>query len=596
MIEKLLNKKLAVFIIIIVILIGAFLVRTYNFHDWLYFKMDQSRDAQLVSHAITGGLENLPLLGPRAGATDVGGGFLRLGPAYYYFQYAAGAIFNSTAPEVFAFPDLFFSILAIILLYFFVRIYFSRGISLAIIFLYSFSFLIIEYSRFAWNPNALQFFTLLTFFGLLKFLNEENFKRKIAWLSLWALGISIGSQLHFFALSTLSATSVLLIFFRGRFWKLENIKSFFKTERSKYFIFHALIFLGIVTLIYSPVIASDIIKNGENSKNFLKALTAKPKDKPLTDKILRNIQENVDHYCLITTSFCGEGKFKDHPLPTILTIIFLVVGLIFSVQALKSEKDKKRRDFLLLLLLWFGVFFILTIPVSYQLRPRFFILVFAVPFIFAGIIFNFFLRRFPDKFIFLIFFLTIAIFGSNLYGTLNWFREQKDSQKKDVEINYTLILKNKDGVTLGQLERVVDFMYEKINKNNELYFYVKPEHVSPIKYLLAQKKDPNLTYSPLSLNENPNAQYFAVIPSHSDAKATLEKKYKVPVEIKSEEECGQVSVYEIDFPKRLVSVDFRYNKSYSSTDRLFWRDVFRSQGADIEKEDETSMEDINMNE
>ena len=577
--KNLLDKKYAVAVIMLAIIAGAFAFRFYNFHDWLYFKMDQARDAQLVSHAINEGPEMLPLLGPRAGATEVDSGFLRLGPAYYYFQYLAGAIFNSTNPEVFAYPDLFFSILAIMLLYFFARIYFSKNISLLIMASYAFSFIIIEYSRFAWNPNSLQFFALLTFFGLLKFLSEEKIKKNILWLSIWALGLSIGSQLHFFGFFVLTAISGCLILFHNRLWRWQEIKNIFQKSILKKIAIYSFIFTSIFVLVYAPVIANDIIRKGENSKNFITALSSKAKEKTFSEKLSKNFSENTKYYCLITASFCGEGDAfdKENVFPAVLTLIFIFSGLFLAGRALKKEADFKRRNFLALLFLWMAVFFIFTFPVSFQLRPRFFILVFAIPFLLSGIIFNFFQEKWPKKSAYLISAIAIVIIGSNIYGTLTWFNEMKKSQTGDVEINRTLILKNQDGVTLGQLEKAADFMYEKRKENNTIYYYVKPEHAAPIGYLLSQIKDPSLSYSSLKINDNPNAQYFAILPSESET-SKIENKFREEFNILSFQKLGQISVYEIDFTNRKISEDFTTGDDLGNKEssRVFWKDIFKN--------------------
>ncbi|MEA1926162.1 MAG: phospholipid carrier-dependent glycosyltransferase, partial [Patescibacteria group bacterium] len=196
-------SKRFTFLFLVIIIAGAIFVRTYHYHEWLFFKWDQARDAVLLAPAIQHGPEHLPLLGPRA--TRVGNDYLRLGPAYYYTQYISGALFSSTKPDVFAYPDLFFSILTIPLLYFFLRLYFSRFNALLGVLLYAFSFLIIQYSRFSWNPNSVPFFTLLSFYGLLQFTKkDQSLKKKTLWLGLWALALSIASQYHFFALFSLA--------------------------------------------------------------------------------------------------------------------------------------------------------------------------------------------------------------------------------------------------------------------------------------------------------------------------------------------------------------------------------------------------------
>ncbi|EKE16362.1 MAG: hypothetical protein ACD_11C00019G0006 [uncultured bacterium] len=587
------NKKLIFGIIFAVIIVGAFFARTYEFKDWLYFKMDQGRDAQLISHAVNEGAAMLPLLGPRAGATDVDNGFLRLGPIYYYFQYLSGVIFNSTSPEVFAYPDLFFSMLAIILLYYFARLYFSQNISLLIMAMYAFSFLIIEYSRFAWNPNPLQFFVLLTFFALLKFFNAQENRAKLGWLALWSLALAIGSQLHFFGFFVLVGVSGLCILLRSEFWKKENLAIILSKNYFKKIAAYALVFVAVFSFIYTPVIVSDVMRKGENSKNFIQALSSKPTDKPFVDKVVKNFTENTKYYTIITTSFFTVGKAENSLMSVIFTLALLVIGVFLTIRALGKEQERIKKDFLVLLFVWIGIFFILTIPVSFQLRPRFFILVFAIPFILAGIIFDFFQEKFPQRATYLITIVFVIIFGSNVYGTLAWFGEQKNSQIKDVEVDRTIILKTKDGVTLGQLQKAVDFMYAERKEQNMVYYYVKPEHTQPIKYLLNQKNDLSLQFATLGSTPtvNPNAQFFAIIPSHTKLNS-LESKFDQKFKELSFENVGQISVYEINFSDRVTSKDFRINKKFEATDRLFWKDVFG-----MEKEiDEEGMDEVNMNE
>jgi 4-amino-4-deoxy-L-arabinose transferase-like glycosyltransferase len=591
--NKLSQHKFFSGIVLSLIILAAFAVRIYNFQDWQYFKMDQGRDAQLVSHAINEGPSMLPLLGPRAGATAVDNGFLRLGPAYYYFQYLSGVVFNSTDPQVFAYPDLFFSLMAIILLYFFARLYFSTNTSLLIATMYAFSFIIIEYSRFAWNPNSLQFFVLVTFFGLLKFLNSEKSKAKLGWLAIWALALAIGSQLHFFGFFVLLGTSGLFILLRSEFWKKEKQAELLSAKFFKQIAIYALVFMTVFSFVYSPVIISDVMKHGENSQNFIQALSSKPTNKPFVDKIVKDFTENTKYYCLISTSYCNIGGVGESLIPAIFTLSLLITGIALAIRAIRKEQARARKDFLLILFIWMAVFFILTIPVSFQLRPRFFILVFALPFLMTGIIFDFLQEKWPKKSLGLVAIIFAIILGLNLSGLLAWFSEQRDSQTKDVKIERTLILKNKDGVTRGELQQAVDFMYAQRKGNNTLYYYVKPEHLQPIKYLLSQKKDSTLKFATLGStpNTDPSAQFFAIIPVHTDLFSLEERLGGKYTEI-SEKNAGQIAVYEINFLDRVTSKDFRINKKYEPTDRLFWKDVFG-----IKKDvDGEGLDEVDMNE
>ena len=139
--EKIKKIPTFVWILAVIILVGIFL-RAYNFHDWLEFRNDQSRDAFLVRDVIDGNLA-WPLLGPKMSFTgtlynsDEANAF-HLGPMYYYFQIISAKIFGDY-PDKLAYPDLLFSILSIPLLYFFLNIYFSRKLSLSLTGLYAIS-------------------------------------------------------------------------------------------------------------------------------------------------------------------------------------------------------------------------------------------------------------------------------------------------------------------------------------------------------------------------------------------------------------------------------------------------------------------------
>ena len=576
LVEKL--KKIShnpIFWIFLCILAGAIFVRTYQFDTWLYFKMDQSRDAFLVSNSVRDGLGSLPLLGPRVGAVHLEHGLLRVGPIFYYFQYVAGILFHSTEAYVFAYPDLFFSILTIPLLFFFVRMFFSARHTLMIVAMYSFSFLIIQYSRFAWNPNSLQFFALLTFFGLLKLLNAEKEKRQRWWLAVWATGLAIGSQLHFFGFFSLIGISGLMIAVHYEMWKVGTWRLLLRREVWRRLALSALIVVSVFGFFYTPVIISDVMKHGENSQNFLETLVAKPSKQAFTDKVVKNVTESLHYYCLLTTSRCYTSDMsKEWPITSALTGLLLLSGVLLAWRGVRRTAiNKLQRDFLALLLIWVGVFFVLSIPFSYQLRPRFYIVVFPLPFLFLGLIYQYLEERFGRKAIGISFALTALVLFYNIKGIRAWFHEQALSQTQSLDIKRTLILKAKDGVTLGELKGVADFMYAKHKPGNTMYYYVKPEHINPMRYMLFMKNDPQLVYVPMQINKNPNAEYFAIVPSDSGI-SKVTKKFGDIFTVLSSEQHGQITVLELSIQNRDVSLDFRFNRSHGKSDRLFWNDVF----------------------
>lgn len=571
-------KKNAVALSIAFIIIMAFAVRAYHFEDWLYFKMDQSRDAFLINNVLENGPGYLPLLGPRAGATELENGFLRLGPIFYYFQYLSALIFNSGHPDVLAYPELFFSIGAIAMVFLLAKIYFDRFNSLLITAMYAFSFLVIQYSRFSWNPNSLQFFLLLSFYGLLRFLPEKRFKKSLGWLTMWAVGLIIGSQLHFFGFFSLLGISGLLILFDSQFWKKGKIKEFIRKEFLKKMAVYASVFLLVFLVFYSPVIISDIKEGGQNSKNFIEAFSAKPVKKPLSEKISEAVKENSRYYCMITTSECYKEStsIRKYFLPFLFSGIVVLAGVLLSVLGMLGEKDRSRRNFLALVVFWVAVFSVLTIPVSFQLRPRFFIVVFAIPFISVGLISEYLVKKFgkrlKEKSFLVPMVLAAIILAANVRGTYAWFVEQSRSQTDAFDVERTLVLKNKDGVTLGQLQEAADWIYERHQAGKNLYYYVKPEHVRPIDFLLSEK---NVQAYNMELNGDSDAEYFAITPTESGL-SPVTKKFKREMVVLEKKQFGQITAYRIDFPGRVIDKDFILKDSGGSEDRLYWKDVYET--------------------
>jgi len=247
-IEKLTRNKIYLVAFVIIILIGAFL-RSYHFSDWLHFEMDQSRDAKIISFVVENGIDNLPLLGPRAGGT-----FLRLGPIFYYMEYASALVFGNT-PSGMAVFNLILGIAAIPIFYFFCLRYFRKKIALSLTLLFSVSLFMVLHSRFAWNPNPLMFFSILTFYALLRTVDREE-KRKGLWLALSVLALTVSTQLHFLAF--VSYPIIFLIFLlikrpkiTWKFWIISTI---------------------IVLFLYTPFIINEIKTKGANYEEFIEAV------------------------------------------------------------------------------------------------------------------------------------------------------------------------------------------------------------------------------------------------------------------------------------------------------------------------------------
>jgi hypothetical protein len=408
-------------------------------------------------------------------------------------QYLSGVIFNSTKPDVFAYPDTFFAILTIPLLFLFLRLYFSRFNSLAATALYAFSFLVVQYSRFAWNPNAVPFWTLLTFYTFLKFQKEDLFKKKIIYLGISTFAFSVATQYHFFAMFGLIGIMGVYLFFSLRIWDFKNfftrpLKKISKVG-SKQIIAYIFTFVIIFSFVYSPVIVSDIKTGWSNTKNFFGAISEKPRDdKTLGEKLVRNFREQSKHYTLITTSFWSREGKKADPYPVVFGLLLMATGVFLPLWQRRKTDDPNKRNFLLLIPIWIIVFFLITIPTAYQLRPRYFALVFPVPFIILAFWMSFLQNSKLRKGLFFSLVVFIAFLLMNIYGVAAWFKDNMIAQQREFPTDRNFILKKDDGITLGQIERVVDYMFEN-RKDGKVAFYSKAEYSLPIEYLLYQKDE-----------------------------------------------------------------------------------------------------------
>lgn len=584
-----LSRKHAVGIALGAILLLGFLLRFVHLDEWLYFKMDQARDAMLVSQAVERGPEYLPLLGPRVGAVDLGEGLLRTGPVYYYFQYLSGVIFGSSEPSVFAYPDMLFGVLAIVMLFLFARLFLSAPAALAVSALLSVSFLGVEYSRFAWNPNPLPFFLLLSFYGMLRFFNEPAGKKKYFFLALWALGFGIGAQLHFFGMMSLVGATGLFLAWRFELWKWENIRKVFVRPARVSIAKYAGV-AGVIFFVLSvPIIANDMLREGENTRNFFEAMTKKQDAKPLSERIGKAWEENGRYWCIITTAECVTESEKKNRIPLALTAAFLMAGFFVAILRLRAFQEGIKRDFLRLLFVWTGVFVVLSVPVAFQLRPRFFLVVLPIPFLLFGIAFDYMREKWARAGYVAGAILFIGIFSLNVNGIIEWFGEQTASQKGNAPVSRTIILKSKDGVTLGQLEQAAEYMYSRTAKGERVYFYVKPEHVAPLEYLFEQKQQSDSGFAFRNMQTvptDPLARFFAVVPSEQTELQSFLDKFDQSFTLLDFHVVGQIAVAEVSFANRTIDPEFRFENTMRPDgdvwisaekrkgDRMFWGDIF----------------------
>jgi len=504
------NKYFWVFIGIFVL--GTFL-RAYNFSPWLHFELDQARDATLIREAIDQGAGNLPLLGPRAAGT-----FLRLGPIFYYIEYAFALVFGN-APAGSAMAILFFGILSIPAFYLLFRRYFSSKIILALLLVFSSSLFMVTYARFAWNPNMLPFFVMILIWALLKSVDVEEKKKRGYWLMLTALFLGIVAQFHFLAMIVLSITTVAFLIY-----KRPKIKPLFWVGS-----------IAIIVFLHIPVLINEAKTGGENSKLFIEAVTDKSENKKsysLIEKATKNYSESILKYWIIITGsqtaevpevrISEETKkldikcdqyCRDNLPKGVLAFMFLTLGLAVLILEIFLEKAAQKKDFLILSVVLFIISFGVFTPLAFDMSPRFFLIIIPLPFVLLGLL----MRRIGKvvKMKNIAWLIAIIFAAFNLYFTTNYLTQLRNAKSEQFEIGKDRILKQKTRITLEQQEAVTDYMENFYNQNNYAIFYSgQSEFHRAFAYLLDGRNIPRDGISKSKVCRQGN--YFLIIRTQSD--------------------------------------------------------------------------------
>lgn len=587
------------YIILALIILLAAYVRLYHFSDWLFFAMDQARDAFLSADAFEKGASQLPLLGPRAAGT-----FLRLGPVFYYFQYVSARIFNSIESEVFAYPDLFFSILSIPLFYFFLRLYFKKGVSLLSTSVYAGSFLAVQYSRFAWNPNSIPFWILVCFYSLIKISRAEShcethttslliqktsfteiIKRiwrfavrgeKYLWIGASAVGFSVVTQLHFLAF--LAVPIIILAYI---IWN--------KTYRSLGWR-GILLFIAIVLVFYAPMIASEIKTSGDNVGQFMWALGSKPAENSMLSNVKNNILAHGRFYFLFLTSYQSRTVTPSQAAG----LIFVAGGLAMAFLKLLGEKDPEEKSFLRLFFVWFTVMFLILIPFAPQLKPRFFFVAFFLPFILYAFWMEWFLDTWRTKYFSRIAVMatTLLIIALNTDATLAWYKGIATNTEPKAWRGRVLDLKQTDKLafTNKQIKDISDYLYSRsLESGKKIYVSANMAYRVPIQYIFEEEKNPPANYGiPSRKTVDRDALYFSVRMQKYSGQPIqeMEKRLRGKFDVIGKKNFGLLTVYELKLrdiqpeikkEKKPKSENSEPNKKQSApkrTERVLWGDIF----------------------
>lgn len=304
--------------IILISLVGIFL-RFYHLGSFTTFLGDQGRDAIIIKRIIT--LEHFTALGPTTSIAQV-----YLGPFYYYFIAPWLFIFRFD-PIGLAFGVAFFSSLYLLINYGIVKQLFNQKTALISTFLIAFSSILINFSRFSWNPNLLPLFTLLTVYFLIKALTT----RRILFYLLTGAFLSFSVQLHYLALFLIVPTITTLII-----QLIEVREKRRETIGKSFLILLSFLFFSLPLLIF------DLRHQFLNAKNFINLF-----------KSPSNVASDKYHSTIQTFFYLNKYVFNsDFNKVILLTILVLIlITFLFLVKT----KSNARIFLLIFILLFLGV-------------------------------------------------------------------------------------------------------------------------------------------------------------------------------------------------------------------------------------------------
>lgn len=457
------DRKYRPFLFLIPILAIGIFLRTYNFGDWVRFNDDQARDAALIRDVLSG-TKPLPILGPNASGTR-----FRIGPMFYYFQYVSAKLFGN-APEALAYPDLLFSILTIPMLFLFLRRQFSDRISLPVTTLYALSYYAIEYSRFAWNPNSLPFFTLLFLYSLSRVAGNGR-KAKPAWAALAGVALGVGIQLH--TLFLLIAPIVLLVFFAASLrkepgaWKMTAVT------------------VAVALFLNIPQIYSETLTGGKNTGEFVSGIIEES-----TPLRLLGEYAAVDGVCQIRNNamiVSSSGGLEDCHLAGFRsqlaeeekafgklggTIVFsgLFLGIIFSVGGYlllflrtRSETDPEKKRVLILVSTYAVTAFLIFIPFATEMTSRYFLVVQFIPFFFLGLWLQDVERRFGKAAAPFVAAAVVALSLMNLHSLRETFDSYRGADPEKVTAP--------ESVTQEEIRSISGYILSRSKTSGTAYFH-----------------------------------------------------------------------------------------------------------------------------
>jgi 4-amino-4-deoxy-L-arabinose transferase-like glycosyltransferase len=319
-IKSIIFKKNFKIIILLLILIVASFLRLYKIDQYLIFLGDEGRDSLIVKRMIVD--HKFTLLGPTA---SVGGFYL--GPIYYYMMIIPTILanFEPVGPAIMV---ALFGVITVFLIFIFLNQIWGPIPAIFAALLYSFSPVVLEFSRFSWNPNSVPLFSLL----LIWFLYQGSVSKMTRHFFLAGCCLGIALQLHYLTLilGPVTIASILLT---------NNPRKSLKAI--------AFSFLGTL-FTFSPFLAFEARHQFPNTKSLLEFITRS--HGPIHGRHLNILFDFTQKSSLLFQETLNLNNLY-FIVPLIIISLLLLINFLFKTK----EKAIKKGTFIIFLWWILGV-------------------------------------------------------------------------------------------------------------------------------------------------------------------------------------------------------------------------------------------------
>lgn len=305
----------------------ASFLRVWNLPNTIQFLSDQGRDAIVVMRFIR--FFDPMLIGP-----VTSNGNMYLGPAYYYLM-APFLALTFPSPIGPAYGVAIFGVLTVFLIYYLGREMVGKSAAVLAAFMASISGVLVEYSRFSWNPNLAPLVMMLLIWSLFRFWTRSRwyFVLSILWFSLLI-------QLHYVTLLTAPVIGFVWLACLIEQTRLKKEKVHRAWSTLKLFLPSTLSGISVFILSLLPQIIFEFLHNFINTSSFLSFIGRE--DGSFTRvgtsiKFMRVLGElHGRSMQILFEMFIGTSR----QLNTWL-VVLVILGSIFLWRSLKNQSDKK---------------------------------------------------------------------------------------------------------------------------------------------------------------------------------------------------------------------------------------------------------------